>query len=175
MLLESESLFEETIANKDNFEIKLESKFYKYKNGGDKNTITMKIILVDDEFLIRNSVRRVITKHCESLKENIDLTIIDANDGIECLIALYIANKNQIGITTIISDENMAYMNGSASSKIIQDVIINGKFEDIPMFISTAVTNNDYKGNYSKMVKQIFPKPIDKRCIKDIFKVCKQI
>ena len=47
-------------------------------------------IVVDDESFIRSAVRRVITTELKSTNKYIDLTIIEADDGLECLLALYL-------------------------------------------------------------------------------------
>ncbi len=60
----------------------------------DKDGISKKytFLIVDDEFIIRSSMKRVITAHIKSMNESINLTLVEACDGIECLIALYLAN-----------------------------------------------------------------------------------
>jgi len=51
----------------------------------------------------------------ELLKKNSDINIvvIEASDGIECLAALYNADINSLKVCAVISDENMSYMNGN--------------------------------------------------------------
>ena len=80
------------------------------------------IIITDDENLIRKSVIRVIDKYFTSLKINLELTIIEANDGIESIIAVYSAISQNIHVDLIISDETMKYVSGSMSADIVQTI-----------------------------------------------------
>jgi len=109
---------------------------------------------------------RLITNELRK-DSNIEVIFIEANDGIECLLAIYLATLKQIKIDFVITDENMTYINGSFASDIIKTVIKNGKFQDIPIFMSTALGKNI---NYSNpdIVKKVFSKPMDKNSIHDL-------
>ena len=127
-------------------------------------------IVVDDETFIRSAVRRVITTELKSTNKYIDLTIIEADDGLECLLALYLANKMNIKINAIISDETMPFISGSQSSKIIEDLISRGTINKVNMFISTALNDSITIGKYSQIVKKVYPKPLNKNSVNDILK-----
>ncbi len=87
-----------------------------------------------------NSIKRVLKAMFDELRENIELFIVEAYDGMECLIALYLAAKANLRVNAIISDETMPFISGSYSSKIIERLIQNGKFIGLKMFISTALS-----------------------------------
>ena len=115
----------------------------------------------------------MITSELKSSKDYINLTYLEACDGFECLIALYLYNKNNIKITAVISDETMPHISGSFLSKIIYDLVVNGSIPDINMFMSTALCQSNNQKNYSDVVKKVFPKPLDKRCVKEMLKILK--
>jgi len=137
------------------------------KKTGVNNTIYA--IIVDDEYLIRNSMKRLITSHFSD--DNIEVVIIEANDGIECLLAIYLANINQVKIDFIITDENMNYINGTYASEIIKTIIKNGKFQDIPIFMSTAIGKNIIVSK-PHIIKKVFSKPMDKNSIRELLVIC---
>ena len=127
-------------------------------------------LIVDDEAFIRSATKRVIINELKNLNECIDLTIVEAGDGIECLLALYLYNKNNIKFDAVISDETMPYISGSYLSKIIYELVSKGPMNEIKMFISTSLINANIN-NYSNIVKKIYAKPIDKSSVKDLLKV----
>jgi len=116
--------------------------------------------------MIRNALKRLLTG--EYKNKDVELTIVEASNGLECITALYLANINQITVNAIISDETMPYISGSHSSKIINEMISNGSIKDLPMFITTALAGSTIKGNYSSVVKKIYTKPIDKTMVKNL-------
>ncbi len=83
-------------------------------------------------------------------------------------MALYIANNLNVKIDAIISDETMPFISGSFSSQIINSIIDRGILKEVKMFISTALSHTNIKNNYSKVVKKIYSKPINKNNISDI-------
>ena len=77
-------------------------------------------LVVDDETFIRSAVRRVIISELKLVNKYIDVMIIEANDGLECLLAINLLNKMNININAII----MVYGNG-IDSRVNIIVIIN--------------------------------------------------
>ncbi len=144
-------------------EIKLSSSYFTKNNIEESlNLKKIVILLVDDEFIIRNAMKRIIIKQFNELNDSIELCLIEACDGIECLLALYLANQENIKINAIISDENMPFISGSSSSNIIKDLISKGWLNKLHMYISSAVSHISIQDNYSEVVKKIYSKPIDK-------------
>ena len=130
----------------------------------------MILLIIDDEAFIRSSLIRIITNEFKTKNECLDLTIVEACDGIECLLAIYLFHKNNIKFNALICDETMPYISGSFLSKIIYDLVSKGVIEETNMFISTGLTDKDLINNYSKIVKKVYPKPIDKNDVKDLLK-----
>ncbi len=106
--------------------------------------------------MIRNAMKRVITAEVKSLSYHVNLMIVEACDGIECLVALYLACVNKITIDAIISDETMPFISGSYASKIINEIISDGKLEEVKMFVASALNHPGLKNNYSNIVKKIY-------------------
>jgi len=152
------------------FEAKLTTSHFEFKGNSKDEKKKYVFLIVDDEAFIRSAVKRVITAEFKSLNQNIDLNIVEAADGIECLIALYLSKNMNIKIDAIISDETMPFISGSYCSKIINEVVSNGGLKNVNMFISTALSDTNIQNNYSKVVKKIFTKPIDRNSIKEIIK-----
>ena len=128
------------------------------------------VLLVDDEFIIRNAMKRLLTLE---LKE-MDVVFVEANDGVELILAIYLASLNQIKFDFVITDENMNYINGSHAIEIIKVITQSGKFEDIPIFMSTALGKGIIDANSlsSDKVKKVFSKPMDKNNIKELLAIC---
>jgi len=112
----------------------------------------------------------VITAELKSMNKYVDLKIIEANDGLECLLALYLANKMNIQINAIISDETMPFISGSQSSHIIYDLFSRGVISKVNMFISTALHDCNTNGKYSQIVKKVYSKPLNKQSVNEILK-----
>jgi len=126
-------------------------------------------LLVDDEHYIRSAVKRVIISVLKNCNDNIKLEFIEASDGIECILALYIAKNKKRKIDAIISDETMPFISGSHTSKIIEEIISKGNLGSINnMYISSALNNPNMINNYSQVVKKIFSKPLNKNVIQEI-------
>ena len=127
-------------------------------------------LVVDDETFIRSAVRRVIISELKLVNKYIDVMIIEANDGLECLLAINLLNKMNININAIISDETMPFISGSHCSYIIDELLSKGTLKEVNMFISTALNEENIIGKYSHVVKKVYSKPLNKNSIKDILK-----
>ena len=153
--------------NLDEFKL-TEADFELNKTNSIEKSKKLVFFVVDDEALIRSAIKRVIISELNSSNESLDLTIVEACDGIECLLAMYLYNKKNINIDAIISDETMSYISGSYLSKIIYELVSKGVIPDMNIFISTGLIENNFNCNYSNSVKKVFKKPIDKNDIKEI-------
>ena len=127
-------------------------------------------LVVDDETFIRSAVRRVIISELKLVNKYIDVMIIEANDGLECLLAINLLNKMNININAIISDETMPFISGSHCSHIIDELLSKEALKEVNMFISTALNDENTIGKYSNVVKKVYSKPLNKNSIKDILK-----
>jgi len=104
----------------------------------DKIDLSKKIIIIiDDNKYIRDSVRNIIEK---ILLENQNLhlfDILEGNDGID-LLKFSIDYIYSDRIQLVITDENMEFMQGSESIKILRDFEIKKKIPKYFIFSSTS-------------------------------------
>ena len=126
---------------------------------------------MDDEHYIRKAVIRTMSGEFKALNVNIKLQIIEANNGLECILALYFANISNIKIDAIISDETMPFISGSYSSKIIKEMIEKGILKNVKMFVSTSLSESNTKDIYSQIVNKVYSKPLDKTSAKEIINI----
>jgi signal transduction histidine kinase len=90
------------------------------------NLNTKFLIVVDDETLTRRSTTRILTRTLESMTQyNSDfnpdnIRILESEDGIQCLYLAFNLLKKGYKNITIISDENMSYMNGSTCAEVLK-------------------------------------------------------
>ena len=128
----------------------------------------LKILIVDDEKMIRNAIKRIILKQLNLYYDNLEIDIIEALDGIEALSVIYLAKLHNVVIDFIISDENMPFISGSYFSHAFEYGIKQGFFTPIPIFIATALGNNFNLNIYSSIVRKVYSKPLDSQSILEI-------
>ena len=154
----------------DEFGINLTTSHFNFNENQEQKNDYKKytFIVVDDELFRRSAIKWVISSTLKSLNKNINVSIIEACDGMECILALYLAKNKKQKIDAIISDETMPFISGSFSSKIISDLISRESLINVTMFISTALSHTNISGSYSNIVKKIYSKPMDKQMIQEI-------
>jgi len=156
------------VENYFKFELKT-SILYSPKKDVSKAKKRFVIIIVDDEYIIRNSMKRLFTSVLNDYY-NLEIVLIEANDGLECIFSVYLATLHQLQIDFVITDQNMNYMNGSCAAKIIKNLVQDKKIIDFPIFMSSAIGNN-YENNLS-CIKKVYIKPLDKNNLKEILDIC---
>jgi signal transduction histidine kinase len=121
------------------------------------------VIVVDDEIMTRKSTIRMLLNFCRD--KGINLNILEAGDGMECLGLYYQSFKEGMKILMIISDQTMTFLNGYDTAKILHNVNVEKGLVDIPFFILTAyeefVLGDGVKCAYSK--------PLMNKHLEDIF------
>ncbi len=115
-------------------------------NSPSHNQIQFLVLIVDDEKLIRDSTVRLLDKVAQNLK--ISLTIIQAEDGVECLYLVYKLLNKAKKIDLILSDECMSFINGSESFSRLNEFSDNNGLINCPFYIVSAF-QKDY------VIKQI--------------------
>jgi len=134
------------------------------------------IIIVDDNEIIRHSIKRVIKSVNKSEKKDKN-SVICLADGIELIYLVMIDRMMNSAIKLIISDEQMIYLNGSDCFNILKNMILEKKINNIPFIFCTS-NNQKYsqfvEGNssysYSNNVDHAYlNKPPSKLQIKTLF------
>lgn len=117
------------------------------------NRKKLTLIIADDEDLPRKSTIRIINEIIQ--KRNIDLEILEAEDGSEIISIVYnyLIKRNK-RIDAIISDETMKFIEGMKCADLLEASYHS--FKSIPFFLVTA-----YEGIHRKKSLQgVFTKPI---------------
>ena len=115
------------------------------------------IVVVDDHSFVRENTVNLLNKVLISLNIN-DCSIIEASDGIE-LLNIVIKDKNN-KIKCIFIDENMDYLNGSETVKIIRKLQNLNKINSYNIVSITALEDNESKIKILKSgVNSIIMKP----------------
>jgi CheY-like chemotaxis protein len=102
----------------------------------EEDSLVINIIITDDEKLIRQSTKRILTNVAKD--NNINLNCIEATDGIETLYMLYKYLSDGIAISGIISDETMNYLNGVETYNLLKRICEKSGLPMIPFVIATA-------------------------------------
>jgi len=105
----------------------------------------------------------------EIIKEsNSDIKVIKGNDGIDTLKLVYDDQFQDSSIKLIISDENMEFLNGSESFKILKKLEKSTKIKPIKFAILTSDLKNDYYQSIG--IDKIIDKKYDKNCFRYVLK-----
>jgi len=127
----------------------------------------LRILIVDDERLIRQSQKNLIKKYSE--KKNILIEIEECEDGIECLYKIY--KGLQIGkkYNLIITDETMNFLKGSFMAKIMKKLIAEDVIYKIKIIMVTSYGTENYSHLKGTIIEKIYSKPISLNIIDNIF------
>lgn len=124
-----------------------------------------KVLIVEDEEVIRNSLKRFFNKiNEENFKENKTFKYVtyEANNGLEAIGVIYNLFMKNLNFDFAITDEMMPYLKGSGLVKFIKQLVREGNFYDIP-FVSYTAYNEDLIKNViiNSGVEFIINKPVD--------------
>jgi signal transduction histidine kinase len=135
--------------------------FLKYKFSTKKDNLN--ILIVDDDELVRQSNLRIIKSAANHM--NIEINIIEACDGVECLLVVWQCFSNGIKLSMIFSDETMQYLNGSHTYDIIEKFSFKNNIP-IPFILVTA-----YNDLFSKSTRfQVISKPLTEDKVNEYLK-----
>jgi signal transduction histidine kinase len=173
--LNSDKESEETVF-KEFQPLNINSSVFRYYNLNEKRPRSSKsllnnpsgsetIIVVDDEDLTRRSAIRQLNKFIS--ERDLNINVIEAADGIECIYYIYQSFKKNLKIKYIISDENMNFLNGSYCSEIIYKTFETKDLGKINFYLLSAYENMNVR-NYLG-VKKVFLKPLTSQNLVDIF------
>jgi signal transduction histidine kinase len=165
-------------SNKKNFELekkKSKDSYYLTVNESNllsspnitsmRNSSNYNFIIVDDEKITRMSTLRIMKSSADNLR--IKINFIEASDGIECLSIFYKLLSQGVKVSSIISDQNMNYLNGTCSAEIIQRICNEKNLIMCPFFLVTAIEKNI---NNKNMLKRVINKPLVKDMAEIIIK-----
>lgn len=128
-----------------------------------------RILLVDDVYLVRKNLKKLVSDICKEYK--IKCTIECLSDGLETLTTVISDSMEEDSHTKlIISDENMNWINGSVSFKILSNLIMDNKIAKTGLVILTALEEEDVINNLKKESKAdyVIKKPANKHQLRPI-------
>ncbi len=128
----------------------------------------MNIIVADDEIFTRQSTVRMIKTVCKSL--DIKINILEAEDGVETIYLVYKALLQGHNISLIFSDENMNFISGVSSSRIIRELTSKKKIVDIPFYLVTAYDSSHFNKNLICNVDKVYEKPLSRDATHQLIK-----
>jgi CheY-like chemotaxis protein len=135
------------------------------------HNIDLRILVVDDEDLIRRSHINIIKKYCK--KEKVDMVIEEACDGADCLHKIYMGFLKGIKYDLILTDETMNFMNGGFTAKIIKSLIKKNILKDMKIIMITSYEINIIENSKSCVgIDHVFNKPLNTNILENIFSKC---
>jgi len=137
-----------------------------------KNNNILRILVVDDEKLIRRSQIKLISKYLE--KNKILYEIEDCEDGIECLYKVYTNNNRGNNYDIIITDETMNFMKGTLMAKILKILMTDNVIDPLKIFMVTSYEAENYSELQGDLLEDVFTKPLSMNNIKKIFNFCEE-
>lgn len=128
------------------------------------------ILVVDDDYLCRKNIKNLVKSIVSEL--NLDVGVIKASDGLDILSQVINDQSKNSQIKLIICDENMAYLNGSDSFRLLNTLADRKKLSKVPMVILTALEESDFLNQMlnSGIISELSRKPANKQLIKKIIK-----
>ena len=123
-------------------------------------------LVVEDDQILRNSNVNVITKYFS--EKGIDVSIDENTDGIECIYKIFKGFSKEKKYSFIVTDEEMTVMNGTIMTNIIRALIEGKRFYPLKIYLSSG---NNFVNNSTKNIYEgVFPKPLTRDCVAQIFK-----
>ena len=121
-------------------------------------------MLCEDDFGIRNTIKRLIQKVADEKKMVLDIE--EAINGVECLYKIYKDYLNGTKYDSILIDENMPFMKGSNCISILKNMYSEGYLNKIKIIsISSFEDVETMKYIKSQGCDEFLPKPHSKEVI----------
>ena len=129
------------------------------------NVNKSKILIVDDSFSIRSSLKKLINSIVDCNK----IDVLEGEDGSDIIKFVSHDNLNSKLIKLIITDENMEIINGSEAIKILRQLEKKNKINKINIVSLTAFSdNNTINCLYDIGANKVMLKPVNKSDLKKI-------
>jgi len=154
------------ISENNNLDKEIEAATVSEANRIIESSDLIRILVVDDERLIRKSGINVITKFFKAKGKKI--CIEECSDGIECLFKLYESLKAGIRYNFVVTDESMDFLTGSESAEIIKKLIGRNVLYDLKVFLHTSYEVELMSENQRKFFDGVFTKPLSKSVMEKV-------
>lgn len=153
------------------------------KNASKKSLLDLsetnkKIIVIDDNQIIRNSIKRMLESALTNKPETEKIDICSGTDGID-LIKFIFPDNNIIDtqkVLCVFIDENMEYLNGSDAVKILRHLETKNKLHHINVVSVSCHEDSKFVDFIlSSGVDFFLSKPVSKNDITNVLKKLKII
>lgn len=146
----------------EDFEI--ETFNFEYQSRGFEDLV----VIIDDCYHLRKALR----KHLQGMNINNKFSIIELDDGIDLLFFMKKYNncfKCENTVKLILIDENMQYMKGSESVRILKELEMQNKINKAFIVSVTAFTDDEtLRGIRNSGVNKVINKPVTKESLQII-------
>jgi CheY-like chemotaxis protein len=123
-----------------------------------------KIMLIDDQSLMRSYLRNAITKIFSQY--NLSFEIIEGNDGADLVKA--IDDSNYKGIALIFTDEKMPKMNGSTAIEYARNMEKHMGIKEVPIVSVTSEDEETMELIKESGASHVIQKPASRQQLRDI-------
>lgn len=115
-------------------------------------------MICEDDYGIRNTMKRLFMRVSEEKKISIDLE--ESINGLECLYKIYKDYSNGTKYDSVLLDENMPFMKGSNCMSILKNMYAEGSLNRIKIIsISSFEDQENMKFLRSQGCDEFMPKP----------------
>jgi CheY-like chemotaxis protein len=119
----------------------------------------LRVLLVDDEMLIRKCLIRYFNKISDM--NNMVFDVCEAENGFECMEQIYKYYQENKLFDVIFIDETMPIVRGTIVIEMLKNIILDGKLDDIIIVSYTSYDSPEKKEHiFSKGADYIITKPI---------------
>jgi len=136
----------------------------------NSNKKVLKIMLVEDEKILRKATKKVIEKYLKQVNRLFEIT--ECIDGAECLYFLYNAFQEKCQYDLILTDLNMNFISGNMLIDTMHNLIdIKVLPPTIKVYLLTSQIDATVKESLSKYIflQEILPKPLASSNVEKIF------
>jgi len=131
------------------------------------NSFKYKILVVEDNKILRKSFINVIQKFLKNRNLSAFYEIVECNDGVDILYHIVKDQSEDNLIKCVITDENMDYMNGSEASRIIKNFEEKNKIKPVVIAMISSFDSNYFDENYG--INYFLPKPCNEQYLSIFF------
>lgn len=127
-----------------------------------------KILIIDDNKLLNDALKKVTLKVLTKFNKDINLEIIQGADGVDLLKEVSQERKSDGKILLVFTDKNMEYMNGCKAVEIIREWEKENKI--LKKIICGYSSANEFDND--KNIDCIINKPCDENAMEKILRFC---
>lgn len=159
------------INNKNNLALNIfdNSILVSTKSVESRHKSSIKILVVDDNKFIRESLKNSLFSYFIEYKKDMSLEIIEANDGID-MLKIIIEDQVLNSIKFVFTDENMDFVNGSEAVSFLKTLEKANKIKKNTYILVSSMDDQDTNKLFLKNgFDYVFTKPLPKSKLDLVF------